>query len=67
MITAIEKKSSYIWVEIEGKLISEEDGLKISNRIVSELNSSFPNVVIDLSSLNYINSSSDIRGQLSFA
>ena len=48
MITAIEKKSSHIWVKIEGKLIIEEDGLEISNRIVSELNSSFPNVVIDL-------------------
>ena len=57
MITAIEKKSSHIWVKIEGKLINEDDGQEISNRIVSELNSSFPNVVIDLSSLNYINSS----------
>ena len=53
----IEKKTNYLWVNMEGKLINEEDGKKISNQIIHEISTKYNTVIINLLNLNYINSS----------
>lgn len=53
----IEKKTNYLWVNIEGKLINEEDGRKITNKIIHQISTKYNTVIINLLNLNYINSS----------
>ena len=53
----IEKKSNHIWVNLIGKLINEDDSNNMSDQIISQVSDSFSTVIINLKSLEYINSS----------
>ena len=43
----IEKKTNYLWVNMEGKLINEEDGKKITNQIIHEISTKYNTVIIN--------------------
>ena len=53
----IKKQSPYIWVDLIGKLISDEDATNMMDTISSELSSQNPFIIMNLKDLNYINSS----------
>ena len=53
----IDKRSNFLWVNLEGKLINEQDSKKISEQIIKEISKKYNIVIINLSKLNYINSS----------
>ena len=53
----IKKQSPYIWVDLIGKLISDEDATNMMDTISSELSSKNPFIIMNLKDLNYINSS----------
>ena len=53
----IDKRSNLLWVNLEGKLITEQDSKKISEQIIKEISKKYNTVIINLSKLNYINSS----------
>ena len=53
----IEKKSNHIWIDLVGKLINEDDSKKMSDQIISNISSTYSMVIINLSDLEYINSS----------
>ena len=51
------KESNYLWVDIKGKLIIEEDGNNMFEQINSNITEECSNVVLNLQDLEYINSS----------
>ena len=51
------KYSNYLWVDIKGKLIIEEDGKNIFEQINSNISEKCSNIVLNLKELEYINSS----------
>ena len=51
------KDSDYLWVDIKGKLIIDEDGKNLFNQINSNLSKKCSNIVLNLKDLEYINSS----------
>ena len=53
----IDKRSNLLWVNLEGKLINEQDSKKISEQIIKEISKKYNTVIINLSKLIYINSS----------
>ena len=53
----IEKQSPYIWVNLKGKLIIDNDALKMLEELTSYLNEKNNILIINLKELNYVNSS----------
>jgi anti-anti-sigma factor len=51
------KDSNYLWVDIIGKLIIEEDGKNMFEEINSNISEEYSNIVLNLKDLEYINSS----------
>jgi anti-sigma B factor antagonist len=51
------KDSNYLWVDIRGKLIIEEDGKNMFEQINSNINEECSKIVLNLKDLEYINSS----------
>ncbi len=51
------KDSNYLWVDIKGKLIIEQDGKNMFEQIDSNISEKCSNVVLNLKDLEYINSS----------
>ena len=51
------KDSNYLWVDIKGKLIIEEDGKNMFEQINSNISEKCSNIVLNLKDLEYINSS----------
>ena len=51
------KESNYLWVDIKGKLIIEEDGNNMFEQINSNISEKCSNIVLNLKDLEYINSS----------
>ena len=51
------KDSDYLWVDIKGKLIIEEDGKNMFEQIISNISEECSNIVLNLKDLEYINSS----------
>ena len=51
------KDSNYLWVDIKGKLIIEEDGKNMFEQINSNISEKCSNIVLNLKELEYINSS----------
>ena len=51
------KDSDYLWVDIIGKLIIEEDGKNLFEQINSNISEECSNIVLNLKDLEYINSS----------
>lgn len=51
------KDSNYLWVDVKGKLIIEEDGKNMFEQINSNINEECSNIVLNLQDLEYINSS----------
>ena len=51
------KDSNYLWVDIKGKLIIEEDGNNMFEQINSNISKECSNIVLNLKDLEYINSS----------
>ena len=51
------KDSNYLWVDIKGKLIVEEDGKNMFEQINSNISKECSNIVLNLEDLEYINSS----------
>jgi anti-anti-sigma factor len=53
----IKKKNTYIWVNLIGKLISDEDATNMMDTLSSELSAKNKYIILNLKELNYINSS----------
>ena len=51
------KDSDYLWVDIKGKLIIEEDGKNLFELVNSNISEECSNIVLNLKDLDYINSS----------
>ena len=51
------KDSNYLWVDIKGKLIIEQDGKDIFEQISSNISEKHSNIILNLKDLEYINSS----------
>jgi anti-sigma B factor antagonist len=51
------KDSNYLWVDVKGKLIIEEDGKNMFEQINSNISEECSNIVLNLQDLEYINSS----------
>ena len=51
------KDSNYLWVDVKGKLIIEEDGKNMFEQINSNITEECSNIVLNLQDLEYINSS----------
>ena len=51
------KDSNYLWADIKGKLIIEEDGKNMFEQINSNISKKCSNIVLNLKELEYINSS----------
>jgi anti-sigma B factor antagonist len=51
------KDSNYLWVDIKGKLIIEEDGKNMFEEINSNISEKYSNIVLNFQDLEYINSS----------
>jgi|TARA_Y100000385_G_scaffold265742_1_gene300260 anti-sigma B factor antagonist len=51
------KDSDYLWVDIKGKLIIEQDGKNMFEQINSNISKKCSNIVLNLRDLEYINSS----------
>ena len=51
------KDSNYLWIDIRGKLIIEEDGKNMFEQINSNINEECSKIVLNLKDLEYINSS----------
>ncbi|MEJ6754490.1 MAG: STAS domain-containing protein [Flavobacteriales bacterium] len=51
------KDSNYLWADIKGKLIIEEDGKNMFEQINSNISEKCSNIVLNLKELEYINSS----------
>ena len=51
------KDSNYLWVDIKGKLIIEEDGKNMFEQINYNISEECSNIVLNLKDLEYINSS----------
>ena len=51
------KDSNYLWVDIKGKLIIEEDGKNMFEQISSNISEKYSNIVLNFKDLEYINSS----------
>ena len=51
------KDSNYLWADIKGKLIIEQDGKNMFEQIDSNISKKCSNVVLNLKDLEYINSS----------
>ena len=51
------KESNYLWVDIKGKLIIEQDGKNMFEQINSNISKKCSNIVLNLRDLEYINSS----------
>ena len=51
------KDSNYLWVDVKGKLIIEEDGKNMFEQINSNISEEYSNIVLNLQDLEYINSS----------
>ena len=50
------KDSNYLWADIKGKLIIEQDGKNMFEQIDSNISEKCSNVVLNLKDLEYINS-----------
>lgn len=53
----LKKQTPYLWVSLNGKLVSNDDANKMMEIISQELNTNNHSLIIDLNKLNYINSS----------
>ena len=53
----IQKDSNYLWVDIKGKLIIEQDGKNMFEQISSNISEKCSNIILNLKDLEYINSS----------
>ena len=53
----IHKQQPYMWVNLKGKLIIDNDALKMANELSEMINESNNIIIVDLKELNYINSS----------
>ena len=51
------KDSKYLWVDIKGKLIIEQDGKNMFEQISSNISEKCSNIILNLKDLEYINSS----------
>ena len=51
------KDSNYLWADIKGKLIIEEDGKNMFEQISSNISEKCSNIVLNFQDLEYINSS----------
>ena len=51
------KDLDYLWVDIKGKLIIDEDGKNMFEQINSNISKECSNIVLNLKDLEYINSS----------
>ena len=51
------KDSNYLWVDIKGKLIIEQDGKNMFEQISSNISKKCSNIILNLKDLEYINSS----------
>jgi anti-anti-sigma factor len=51
------KDSNYLWADIKGKLIIDEDGKNMFEQINSNISEKCSNIVLNLKELEYINSS----------
>ena len=51
------KDSNYLWADIKGKLIIEEDGKNMFEQINSNISEKCSNIILNLKELEYINSS----------
>ena len=51
------KDSNYLWVDVKGKLIIEEDSKNLFEQINSNISEECSNIVLNLKDLEYINSS----------
>ncbi len=54
---SIEQKEPYLWVNLIGKLISEDDAIDFMNKTRSLINQHCKIAIINMQELNYINSS----------
>jgi anti-anti-sigma factor len=50
------KHSNYLWVDIKGKLIIEQDGENMFEQISSNISEKCSNIILNLKDLKYINS-----------
>ncbi len=53
----IEKQSPYLWVNLKGKLIVDDDASRMIEELSADLNEKNNIVIINLKELNYVNSS----------
>ena len=51
------KDSNYLWVDVKGKLIIEEDSKNLFEQINSNISEECSNIVLNFEDLEYINSS----------
>ena len=51
------KDSNYLWADIKGKLVIDEDGKNMFEQINSNISEKCSNIVLNLKELEYINSS----------
>jgi len=53
----LKKQSPYLWVSLNGKLVSNDDANEMMEFISAELTKNNHSLIMDLKELNYINSS----------
>ena len=54
---SVEQEAPYMWVDLIGKLIMEDDAKEFMEKTVSLINQNCNTAVINMKHLNYINSS----------